>query len=242
MDKLKDRAQTARNHFLHYASGGDLTRRGKLRVVLICAVFFCVLNVVAIAADASNYTAVLWVLLLAFYLACWVEWEPQPFNCGGEKGMVTSPSGEIALGLCHGCESWVLLIRGDEVGMGKGRKSLLARLDKLASVWERNVPHVGSDLRFAYQAVAAAPDLKSELESLGETDADAPVEVEVPEAVAMIARTLTDPAKTVSSIEDLNQALASGYGETGVIVKAADYKEFCEWREANEREESDANA
>lgn len=208
--------------------GDDLSPAGKRLALLIALTPVWIASIVW----GGVFTWVVISLLAAWAISFWVTYE---HNCEGPKQVYCAPSGESEVAICHGCESWLLTIRGDERGGGKGAESLIARLRALSRSHSRDLPVVASELAHLADSVEKTGNLREEPD-LGDdvqrNDASARA---VPQQMEKIMEKVGD---AISEGKPLGEALAAAGRFVGdsadeqgmaVIVDSDQFKRFQEF-------------
>jgi hypothetical protein len=208
---VKDRLNTLKTWLVHQLALSRFTERGKVHFLLITGFALSVIGIF------TGWLVFLWFgifLVYGVYLHYWIEWDPGN-PCPGPRHAFTSPTGQVGFGVCQGCDSWQLVIRGEGVGDGTGTKSLIDRLRRLQQTWERNVPEVAGELRGLADVIEG-----QEFKSLRTEDFDA-------ERFAK-AMGLTDAD---TAMEKMAKELAETYGDQpAVLVPAKDYEQYLAWK------------
>lgn len=244
MTKLRERANHVFRHYIVYYAAADwLTLRGKRMVLGIAALVLSSLQLVLWAGGVeTDWSIAIWVLLFGFYLAIWAVWDPDARACPGPRNNYVSPSGEMSIGICHGCENWIIMARGEVVATGYKAKPLAEKLRELATSWSRNVPHVGAEMIQAAEKVEADGDLRTDHAPSLEGMPPIPTLGEAMQTAADNAKGQSGDQMMASVIEELNKTMTGSPGVVGaaVMIPASEYAQFVKWRENNKQPEEAA--
>lgn len=249
---MKDRVKLIYKWAFYYALGGPWTPPFKRTIIWMSCLALVAIGTIAFAVtgDISFYpTLPIYFLLLAFWLSLWLAVQPLPPNykpCEGPRNVYGSPSGEMQLGICHGCESWALTIRGCEVGLGRGKDELVKRLNELEGQWGKDVPYIATELRECREGIEEEDDLTTDLMPDVPNGGGGGLDV-MGDAISAAMQQLTDmpegERKDVGPAQVM-QALAAAVGDNGmaaVMVPADQFAEFAAWKES-QGESVDGNA
>lgn len=163
-----------------------------------------------------------------------------PTECPGPKSIFTSPSGEMEIGLCYGCNSWRLDVRGETKGHDRGHESLIARLRDLASSHSKNLPHLAAEMRVIADHVEA-------MESLGDPDTP-PVpservvtpEQEIEKMQTQIETAIAEGTDALDAVQEVILAGLPEGMDAHISVPVNEFLEFMRWQKSQpDQEEQD---
>lgn len=148
----------------HWARGDGLTPLGKAKLLTysIVALFVATASFALAEFWSAAYACaiVAYPLLLSFFIYRWLAFvPPSQRGCDGAKNQFTSPSGELAVVVCHGCEAWGVIVRDEDKGQGKGVESLMERMKELVVTHQTNVPALAKEMMDVYESLEKDPDL-----------------------------------------------------------------------------------
>lgn len=201
-----------------YARGDWLTKPGKALLIVSLGAALMFLNLVTAAPGQTlnGYGFVGFMLVTGFWVSMWINFEPS--GCPGPRHVYSSPTKEVKIAMCHGCEGWAVIVRGEDKGKGNGKPALLEKLGKLAETHSRNVPEVAEELRQAAAKIDAAPDLTAHFDDQFNVDTGSPLGDMPPQVAALLGGFGAIPIARLP------------IGEDSVPVNADEYRKFQEWQ------------
>lgn len=219
MNRIRRAARIA----LSQARGDWLTASGKLATLSYGAVACGIAYFLTLPFVEEPQSYLVWAaftLAVGYWATRWVLYEPKN-PCPGPRNLYTSPSGEVSVFICHGCESWGIAVRGEGKGDGQGVKDFAKRLRDLAHTHDRNVPHLASELR---QAADSAEEDGS---------------LEFNERYQAMAG-FSGGDEPVALLDVIRQAMSADPDgdepEHLMVVPASEFQEFVSWKEAQGEE------
>lgn len=224
-----------------YIRGDYLSSHGKRLVVLAALLPVWVAQLLV---DSEALSFVFLALLAGWWIGFWASAKT---GCSGEKQILSSPSGEAELAICYGCEAWVLQIRGEERGEGRGAKSLVKRLRDLSKSHERDLPVIAGELAILADGVESTGNLEEDPKLPGVQGRDEksfPTKTEaeghMDKIIDRVAKAMDEGKSVAEAIAGSGQFLSeSSDGSSlgmGIIVDGDQYKRFQEFIESEGEE------
>lgn len=219
-------------HWGRCIRGDYLTAQGK-RLVLLGAI--------TPAWVANIIWGGIWAWIVIAMFAAWLMsfWITADTGCSDEdKQIYESPSGEAELIVCRGCESWMLRIRGDERGVGKGVDSLIKRLNDLSKSHQQALPVIAQELSQLAATVEEVGSLGKDVPISNPEGGKLPTKAEASDQIEKIIDSVTKGVTEGKTIGEALSEAGSFVGDSseglgmGIIVDGEQYKRFTEFIES----------
>lgn len=239
MDRIKGWGRSV----LATVRGDFLTYHGKLLTLIVGQFLAVGMGLIALLATGEIPAWILvfgYVFLVGYFIHQWLIFEA-PNPCPGPRNTYTSPSGEVVLFICHGCESWGVAVRGDEKGHGNGHKAMVEKLRALATTHQRNVPHLAQELHEAADNIESDGSLKMNERYEGIVTDRTPEEI-----MEKVRERLQNAPPSGSALTDAIHAAAEELGvgekvsvaEAHVLVPESEFKEFLDYKQQQQGQET----